>query len=346
MINSATLLKYYRFPERALSYLFYKNGFYVASCPWPFIVASLLLFFVTSAGMLQIQTEKPEDIWHLYFPKGSPATEGSYRLEQDFPSHSSDNYWPFQDTGDVLSLNALFLVEKDHINFTQVLKNVRTSCDLVQSFVTEIDGQRLSYQQVCAIQQQASGPGCVTPELCSDLQGNSLKGGICENEAYKMESNFIINQTTYEQSAECSSGSKIINTEAIRLNWFFRKDTKQQRRTSEDFIRKVFDKLFEEKEKFEGTVHLFSLVVQFDEYHSIVKKDSPFVGVTVALMTVFSVTVSLKIPGFLKSRSILAFSGVATTCLAIGSTIGVLAVLGVPFIEVAFLTPFIMLGQI
>merc|ERR550532_2674501 len=62
------------------------------------------------------------------------------------------------------------------------------------------------------------------------------------------------------------------------------------------------------------------------------------------MMTIFSILVSLKVPGFLTSRSILALAGVVATCFAIGSTLGVLAFLGIPFIEVAFLTPFIMLG--
>ena len=344
MVCTENLLKYYRLPEKALSYIFYKNGYFVASKPWLFIVGSIVLFLITGSGMFRMQAEKPEDVWNLYFPEGNPASEGYMKLSNDFPSHSGDNYWPFQDTGEMVSLNALFLIEADKSNLSEVIRSVRQSCELVKSFSAKINGKDYMYRNVCAMQPDFIGHFCTFPTICEDLERKP--NVLCDENIYKLEANFVYDHTVLIDSHKCEPLREIVATPAIRLNWFFNKDTLPKRRLSEDYIRQVFNDLYEKSQKeFRGTVYLFSTVVQFDEYHSIVQSDSPFMGVTIGMMTVFSILVSLKVPGFLNSRSILALAGVVATCFAIGSTLGVLALLGIPFIEVAFLTPFIMLGE-
>ena len=343
MFTRSTFAKYYHLPEKAFSFFFYKNGCFVASYPWVFIAGSVFLFFVTAVGVLRMQTEKPEDVWNIYFPRGKPATEGSRKLKNDFSSHSDNNYWSYQDTGEIVSLNSLFLMHEDTL-LPEILKYINQSCYLVGSFEAQIKNKAVSYEQVCAIYHSRESD-CVQPSICRYVQHNT--DSLCLREEFLVEAVFPANRVVFKNNQDCFQGKEIVSAAAFRLIWFFQKETKQQRRTSEEWIRQMFEKFYQYKQdNFKYPTHLFSMVVQFDEYHSIVETDAPFVAITIIMMTVFSVGVSLKYPGFLQSRSILALAGVVTTCLAVGSTLGLLAFFNVPFIEVAFLTPFIMLGEI
>ena len=346
-------------PERILSEGFGKWGYFVARNAWRFILTTGCFGILSSIGLFWLSTEKDIDVFDIYFPRNGRVTKNLKEMKDVFPDTSDTNYFPWQDNGEYVTLSIIFWDAqgsvKDVVENEGVQKDVEKICDFVTKFEVHLDesNRTLGYKDVCAVDGMATvgiygkKNQCLLPELCRTVGSRSrsnkwkIPGGI----SYQDESILqMFSDPVWKKKGlkvEVSKGGK-----SGRVIFFLRKANPDQLRDSYSWVRPCFEELHVMVKNLKSAKFaLYSLRIQLDEWGSVFEKDAKLFALAVIFLVGFSVVASSSLD-CLTSRSLLALAGILSTILAIVSGISILSVMGIPLIQVAFITPFIILGEV
>ncbi|XP_075260889.1 patched domain-containing protein 3-like isoform X3 [Convolutriloba macropyga] len=339
-------------PEKALSRKFGQWGYFVAQNAWLFIITTGLLGCCSSIGFFWLQTEKDIDVFDIYFPRNGRITQGLKSMRADFPDTSDMNYFPWQDNGEYLTLSIIIwdpkVGSKDIISNENVKTDIGKICEWVQSYSIRDQklNKTLTYKDVCAIdglsQLDESGESqCLLPEFCQVTDWNTEKGVL---KFYSESILQMVNEPKYTKKGEFDDVVMTQSGISARLIFFLKKANESQLAGSYSWVRRCFNDLHVMVKKLNSANYaLYSLRIQLDEWGSVFERDSKLFALAVIFLVGFSVIASSSLD-CLTSRSLLALAAILSTILAIVTGIAVLSIAGIPLIQVAFLTPFIILG--
>ena len=341
---------FFAIPEKALSRKFGQWGYFVAQNAWLFIITTGLLGCFSSIGFFWLQTEKDIDVFDIYFPRNGRITKGLKQMREDFPDTSDTNYFAWQDNGEYLTLSILIWDplkgSRDVVLNSAVKKDIHKICDWVQDYsaYSPSMNKTLTYTDVCAIDGiNQEYKQCLLPELCRVAEWDTEKGEL------KYFSESILQMFSDPKFTKKNGlGNNVVITrggQSARLIFFLKKANETQLAESHFWVRQCFEDLHVMVKKLESANYaLYSLRIQLDEWGSVFERDSKLFALAVIFLVGFSVIASSSLD-CLTSRSLLALAAILSTILAIVTGISVLSVAGVPLIQVAFLTPFIILGK-
>ena len=354
-----TFQQYLSTPERILSEGFGKWGYFVARNAWRFILTTGCFGIFSSIGLFWLSTEKDINVFDIYFPRNGRVTKSLKEMKDVFPDTSDTNYFPWQDNGEYVTLSIIFWDaqgdKKDVVANEGVRNDVEKICNFVTKFEVRVEefNKTLTYKDVCAVDGMAAmgiygkKNECLLPELCRTV-GKQTKGvnkwKIPDGITYQDESILqMFSEPVWKQQ-----GIKVTvlkGGKSGRIIFFLRKASPDQLKDSYSWVRPCFEELHVMVKNLKSAKFaLYSLRIQLDEWGSVFGKDAKLFALAIIFLVGFSVVASSSLD-CLTSRSLLALAGILSTILAIVSGISILSLLGIPLIQVAFITPFIILGK-
>ena len=354
--------------ERFFGDMFASYGRIVARFPAAFIVVSVMSCSLFGLGLLHLRSEY--HVTRLYAPMESEALTDRDRLLELFPDHSQDDFQPHQSVigasyGSVLVTTTL---PGDNLLVSPTFKELRKVYDIVLNVSFTMHGQTMAYEDVCARRSGkcvVEGAGVLEEHLhnnCYVKHHVSIETYVYELEPQgDYQDSSDIDQDTKDHEANSSapaasaSAHHCTQAHTLRLRFFLRQNvsdngagTIQDGSTEAALLWQ--DAFLHALRGLAPRLHLTSLSYSvsdsFDvELYEHAGRDLRLLPVAVGVLGVLGVGIGGG-GDWVSTHIVLAQAGLVAALLGLMAAFGALGLLGVPFVDICSVTPFLVLGKL
>ena len=319
--------------------MFSQYGMFIAKNPVSAIGFAILLNGLLGVNILRMSSDS--DLEEIYTPTDSQASRDRVRMKALFPDTSSGQFYP-QHMNDLGHYGSVVFVS--HVNILDesnimVFKNVS---DFIKGITIQSEDDELfSYENLCAKRNNQcviDGEFVFSHYFWTSLQNDNVTFPLYENECGTVE------------NVEMSLGAPLVvdgildSALAVKLNFNLRQD-------SDKFIElarlweRNFVKEMKKLSKIDGIdvtyAHSDSLNQEVDTNAD---KDIPLFSLTFTLMSSYASFVTAG-GNCLTQRGHLGRAGVISAALAILGAFGFCAAIGVQFVHIVGVMPYLIVGK-
>ncbi|KAK3767199.1 hypothetical protein RRG08_018069 [Elysia crispata] len=323
--------------QRFLLGTFYNYGYFLACHPIWFLVVPMIVCAALSVGILTLNPEVDSEA--LYAPMNSRAIQDRDVMEENFPDQSGYNYYPFSKNRLTPEMDVIFRSREPMTIFNaDVLAELKTLCDDVRSITVSDKGQVYTYTDLCA----KTDGDCYLDGgflLTSSFQYALALGNVTYPRWRPVDQPIDLRRSV---GGVTVAAGILKSANAIMLRFPLRSDTPEMRRLSL--------KLELEYLLFMENVNRSKVEVAFsasrsieDEVDKSTAGDTMLMALTFAMMITYA---SLASTGgdCVSTRALLANAGVLATVLGIFAAFGFISAIGVRFVNIVSVMPFLALG--
>ncbi|XP_025957363.2 patched domain-containing protein 3 isoform X2 [Dromaius novaehollandiae] len=318
--------------ERPLTQLFKGLGRMVAACPWPFLLAPLLLSAGLGSGFLRLRQLQANDIEEQFTPTRGPAKAERDFVRRHFPTNDSAYFSaPRLPTEGAYAALIATAVAGGSVLSDAALGEVRRLDAAVRALG--------DYEQLCA----RRGAACAAANPLLPLLGSGGGAAAASSLSFPLSNGTFLGAAL--GGVQTGDGGRLLAARALKLTYYLREDGPAEaagRRWLEDFIRLVPDVLralnFTAIE-----VTYFTSLSRQKEFEGNTKTVIPLFSITYFLTITFSIVSCLRL-SCIRNNIWLASCGVVSAGLAVLSSFGLMLYCGVPFVVTVANAPFLILG--
>lgn len=326
-------LTWYENVNGSLGSWLFRYGNIVARHPWKIIFAASVVNIVLGIGLMRLDILT--DPFYLYTPEGNRAKKDQTALLNTYPDYSKTNYYSHslinfgrfgevlvraKDSGNILTKSGLKEVDR----FFQYIIN--------ETKVTDANGTVWMYEDLCARQE---GSCVIDGKELLDNREKLYKGEVTYPEFIQ---NFTPVFLPIFLGKATTDGGYVVAAKDIRFRINVVDDElgveweKQFKKTASDFVSDEVD-----------TFYTYSVAI-VDEANLTIERNTVFFAGSLALMVVFASIMTMG-GTCLANRSLLAQAGVLSSILGVVGAFGLLSAIGVGFVNIAGIAPFLILGK-
>ncbi len=317
-------------------------GRLVSRHPWGFVFVPLVISGLLAMGLFNLEYEDRLDV--LYTPIGSQASKDGERLSQVFPDSTADNFYYHQQVSQPKYAEVIITrkdareknrssscADEDNVLSPVAQEEIWRLDNVIRNISVEQDGVHYKYEEVCAIRD-----GACAVDGQQQLLKNTSNGAF-----YSVSSDVISGRRhpvlsgVYGTDGSCSK--------ALRLRYNLIRNSTMQKdlsiRWEEAFVSHIRN--FESPIIAIGYRASKSLDIELREH---VVDDIQFIVFSVLAMLVFATIIGSGV-NCVTNHMTLAYAGVFAALLAIVSAFGCLSLLGLKFVNLCGVMPFLVLGK-
>ncbi|XP_033734658.1 patched domain-containing protein 3-like [Pecten maximus] len=329
-----SITTFYRHHEERLGRVFEIYGRLVSRYPMVIIFVCLLVnCLLFGLGILNLESETDTEV--LYTPRGARVYNDKMDLDKIFTDKSDSNFYP----RGIIGLNKECHVIVQTKNGSNILTpSYLEEIKRVDTFVRNISQTKnatiSAFSDVCALRNGA----CV---VSGDFlfTENFKKHLLAKNITFPVFSRSII--STNFGDVRSSNGTLEFSS-MVFLRYYLRQNTIEASMKSADWERAFVDAM----ETFDSamvSVAYSASISKDEELSKNISGDLKFFCLTILIMLVYA-TCATSGGNCVSERQNLGRASVLATCLAIASSLGLLSALGVKYVEIAGIMPFLVLG--
>lgn len=327
LLSGTTMGDCYVRHEDRIARIFGMYGRFLERHPVKILVISITVNCLLGLGMLRLEVESGAE--RLYTPVNSQASKDRSFLENIYPS--SSEFYAHKEAADFAEV---LILTKDRGNMltstflddvTSVDEFVRNSISITQS------GTVYKFSDVCAKQSSA----CVVSGdivLSSEFKQMMLANNITYPE---------FNQTSISSLFASPSASNGVLTSAIglKLTYYLRSSYSEQ--WEKEFVKTIPN----------AVVNISELAYSYsdaldNELEENIGGDILFYSLTMTFMMTYACIATSRLNGnCIADRSLLGQAGVLAAVLSILSSFGFVSLIGVKFMSIVGVMPFLIIGK-
>ncbi|XP_060597853.1 patched domain-containing protein 3-like [Ruditapes philippinarum] len=335
----------YETVERKIGSVFAKYGRFVSHHAWKIIVATIIINGALGIGMMKLQSNT--DAGDVYLPQGTQARKDKDRVESIFPDLSGSNYNSLHVTVPRQYFAGIIVKSKtSNLLNRPVLEEIKALSELIQNIVTtDSDGSTINFSDVCAIsnsQCSLGGELFWDPDFLTAVDNNVV--------TYPEFNSTTKGTQNYARDVGGSlsfDGTGQYLTKVIYLTIVF------NIRTDGDQYKKKGDKWVD---AFRVRLESFSssnIDIAYGHHNSLdeeldknVSGDIALFAATISLMITYACVacLSARFTDQVGQRMWLGFAGILAAGFAIVSSFGLCAAIGVEFVSIVGVVPFLVIG--
>ncbi|XP_068094693.1 patched domain-containing protein 3-like [Hyperolius riggenbachi] len=332
--------------ERPLSVAFSKLGKVVARYPWWFLFLPLVLSAGLGAGFYFLNQRQANDIEEKFTPVGGPAKAERDFVRTHFPTNDSGQFSAqrLYTEGSYVSLIAVSVA--DNVINADTFRELLKLDEMVQNFHINIGEQgaevSVNFQKLCA---EVLGKKCAEANpLLNEVRNNvSLIDTITISYPMFQEKSFL---GTYLGGVTLNLDNTVQRAEAIRLVYYLREDSEQDKDNSHQWIHHFIQNISENLEMLQlqqVQISYLSSLSRQQEFEKTSKSVLPLFSITYFVTIFFSIMSCTRFDCVRNKVWVAAF-GVMSSGLAVLSSFGLMLLCGVPFVITVANAPFLVLG--
>lgn len=324
--------------EKALSRYFSKLGRFVATYPWPFLIIPVVVCLGLTVGVIQLEREDSTEI--MYTPMDGPAKDERRLVQEYFPENDSYYFQSTRRTDLVGYAQILFTGTVGNLNIyhPEAFEEILELDEQVQSTVVDINGELLSYTDLCAKWKT----DCHQNTLLELVQGNP-DNVTNLNLTYPVHDNryFIGTQLGGVQTNE---NGFVNSAEAVLIAYYVRYQTDEDKRLGDALLAEFTKKMLESSELSFVVPNFETSLSMDDEIARSTGNIVPLFSIAyTVLMTFAAVSTSMK--DWVRCKTWAALAGEISAVLAVGASIGLLSLCGVWYTSTVGTMPFLIVGK-
>ncbi|XP_067674656.1 patched domain-containing protein 3-like [Haliotis asinina] len=302
---------------------FRKLGILIGSHPIKLIALSLIVTAGLSCGMLKLTSES--DTETLYTPVGSQASKDRQKIQAVFEDDSGSNYFPRSLTKSDLYGDVIFSTV--NVIDDASMSTIRFYIDYIKDITVTLNNVQYSYSDVCARRDGR----CYR-------SGDTFNGSITVGVTYPVFNDIDLSSVLGNVKAK---DGKLVSAGYLKVTFHLRQDSVILRAAAiawEDEFIKVMSTLKPE-----------NITMSYATSQSLNKELNANTGGDI---TYFSITFTLMITyatiiaggDMVSSRTWVSWAGVLAAGMGIASSIGLVSLCGMKFVDIVGTMPFLVLG--
>ncbi|XP_077992081.1 patched domain-containing protein 3-like [Glandiceps talaboti] len=330
----------YEVVETHVSGIFKKYGRFLSRHPISIMSIALLATAVLGIGLLKLESEK--DLEYLYTPENCPAFKDRYRLAQLFSDRSEDAFYQHQIStlglyGDIIIVGNN---SGENVLSVEVLKEMLKLDDFIKNITVSIDNIEYGYLNVCARRFN----NCVSSGIHVLINDSDISGFLNTNLTYPFI-NVVAEETVYTPDimggVNVDEHSIVRAAEALRVRYHLQTGTRVKE-ISLAWERAFLQKMAEWEGDFSTVAYSVSESLKY-ELNTGTSADVGNFAITFTIMSVYAGVVC-GTGNCVTTRGFLANIGVYSAGLAILASIGFCSYIGVKFVNIVGVMPFLIIG--
>ena len=330
MAKCASIYKKY---EEKLGSVFAKHGTLVAKYPW--VLLGVCLFVNISLGLGLIRIESESDAELLYTPKNNQASLDRTILQQLFTDTTTTNWYPKTATDFYPFVDVIIKAKNGDNLLTSTYMSAIEIIDthIRGSIVADAEGWTVNYTSLCAIRNskcEVGGDIIFTSSFSTQMLANNIDYPI-----------FLLENVGAVFADIETAGGKLTSAKIVRLVYYLKGDEFQDASYAWEaqFISSMktyssaeFDIVFSAST---------SLEVELDANTN---GDVVFFALTISLMLTYAGVATFG-GNCVSNRMMLGQAGVFATVLSILGSFGLMSAIGVKFVNLVGIMPFLLIGK-
>lgn len=329
--------KYYQKYEEKIGSVFAKYGKLVTNYPWIILIACVIINGLLGLGLLTVESE--HEVEKLYCPTNSQAYQDKQRLLSLFYDNTEENFNPYTLSnlgvyGEVVmkTKNGENVLEKEYLDeLLRIDQYVRAKV-IVKNDTN--DNQTFDFENLCA---RKDGECFIKGQIAlMPIFRVLLKHQVTQYLQYKEP------QFKYVFGNVTTNNGTLTSATVVKLRYNLRQDT-EFLRFSKQWELNFIDRLDEFESNITELSYAYSESLNH-ELNSNTKGDVRFFSFTFTLMLIYA-SFAASGGNCLSQRQNLGRAGVLSTGLSILSSFGLVSLIGVKFVNIVGVMPFLILGK-
>nr|XP_004653462.2 patched domain-containing protein 3 [Jaculus jaculus] len=334
--------------EAPLSVAFRRLGAAIASHPWAFLLAPVLLTAALGSGLVFLP-EDSESLEEQYTPIGSPAKAERRFVQGHFSTNDSYRFSASRMSSESHFASILVVSRNESLLEEDIFQEVNRLDQAVQALsAVQEDGTQIPYSTVCAKYKEL----CVPPNpLLVAWQNDSLLLDLknLTFPVYNMSGHIIYMASFFGGNVlgqEMGQSRHLIKSKALRLLYYLKTEQDEDSKRSKAWLNHFMDQFRDmtsalalDKIK---VVFLTSLFKQ-RELKATSKTVIPLFHLSYSLVILFAVISCFRVD-CIRNKMWVAILGVVSVAMSVVSSFGLMLHIGVPFVIIVANSPFLILG--
>ncbi|XP_045201235.2 patched domain-containing protein 3-like [Mercenaria mercenaria] len=337
----------YELVERKIGGAFARYGRFVAGHAWKIIIVTIIVNGALGIGMIRLRSNIEAE--NVYLPQGTQARHDVQRMKGLFPDLSGSNFNLLQLLEDGAWAKVIIKSKYGNILNRTVLEEIGDMDAAIQNITAVADdGSIIRYSDICArVKNRCAVDGELfwDPEFLAAVDSNQVtyprfttSATGTTNFASDLGGTIVTDDTeNYLSSAEFINLDYIIRTDGGRGGRY----------------QTLAGKWVDEFKAYMESVNSKNFEVAYSHFNSMdeeldknIKGDITLFSITMTLMITYAcvATTSSRITDQVGQRMWLGYAGVITAGLAIVSSFGLCAAVGVHFVSIVGVIPFLIMG--
>lgn len=320
--------------------IFASYGRIVARFPYTFVGISLLTCSLLGLGLLNISYEY--HVERLYAPMESQALTDQARLLKLFPDKSTDDFYPRQSIisssyGSVLITTTL---PGDNLLVSPTFKEVLGLYDFIYNVTFLHEGREYHYDDVCAKREDK----CV-------VEGGDIIEYHSQDNCYAKH-HISIETYVYElepqndnYTDDSASAHFCEHLHTLRLKFYLK-----QNATNDNVLGLLWESHFlKAMHEYGGNLHMtqisYTVSDSIDvELYEHAGQDIKLLPAAIGVMSLYALGVGSG-GNWVSTYMGVTHAGLIATLLSLLASYGIMGIMGIPFVDICSVTPFIVLGE-
>ncbi|XP_069116344.1 patched domain-containing protein 3-like [Argopecten irradians] len=329
-----TVTTFYKHHEERLGRVFEMYGRLVSRYPMAIIIVCLLVnCTLFGVGILYVESETDTEI--LYTPRGARVYKDKAHLEKIFTDKSGSNFYP----RGIIGLNKechVIIQTKNGSNILtpSFLEEIKRVDAFVRNISESENATSSTFSDVCALRNGkcvVSGDFLFTENFKSHLLAKNITFPIFSRSVISTNFGDVI-----------SSNGTLEFSSMVFLRYYLRQDTIEALLNSAEW-EEAFLHAMKSFHSEVVSVAYAATISKDEELSKNISGDLKFFCLTILIMLVYA-RCATSGGNCVSERQNLGRASVLATCLAIASSLGLLSALGVKYVEIAGIMPFLVLG--
>lgn len=321
-----------------VSSVFEKHGRFVARHPLPFIILPVLVSILLAVGLINIETK--DDAEYLYTPRDAQSKNERKVLEKSFPLDDTNMFIASRKLSLDGFLQVIFKARGgENILTEQAMDEVIKVDRVIRERLVEVEGVQVNYTDICSMWEGR----CVGNDVLSWIKYN-VSGIESLNMTYPRFAGTFLGGIL--GGVETNTADQVKTAETMLFTYFVRDTTSDDVSKAEAWGEELVDFLlnYDMSTLKHMTFTHRSFLSLDQEIAKAADNVLPLFALTYAIIVTFSVCVTLMMD-WVRAKPWVALGGVVAACLAILSSLGLMAGAGVPFAMTVATMPFLIIGK-
>ena len=325
--------------ENAIGHVFGRYGRFVASGPKkPWIILGICVFVNLGLGLGMLRIESISDAESLYTPRNSQTAKDRTTLNSLFEDRSGDNFYGYSQT-DFGRLAEVIIGTKSDVNIltASFLTEIKSIDSQVRAVVATYSGRTYNFTDVCALRAGTcvvSGDIVLTSEFETEMLANNI--------TYPVFGTDMLTGTF--GSIQVSNGI-LTSATKVRLVYDLRAES-----TESDDINSAWEEAFIAAASSLSSANTDIAYQVSDSIDTALDEstagDIKFFSVTFTLMITYASVAGIAVAlNCVAWRANLSLSGVFAAVLSILASFGFMSLVGVKFVNIVGVMPFLVIGK-
>lgn len=333
----------YEYVEDKIGGVFSSYGRFVARHAWKILIISVIVNAGLGVGMINLTSDI--DTGNVYYPIGSQARKDKDRVEELFPDLSGSHFNSLQLTEEAKWARIIVMSKTGNMLKRAELEEVKTIAEHVLNITALYNGANIKFSDFCAnVNNNCAVEGDLfwSPEFLAAVVNKNVTYPIFTSPKLGAVSyaSYIADKVSLDTTGRHLTGVKF-----IKISFMIRTDGSTYEDMATEWV-KNFNSYMEKYSSNKLDIAYGHFKSRDEELDKNVSGDITLFSITFTLMITYACvsTISGRFTDQVGQRMWLGFAGIFAAGFAIVAGFGLCAAIGVEFVSIVGVLPFLIIG--